>query len=730
MGPQSSEHRGISLAEPFQIRRTLSSSSEFSDPGGGGGENDTAAEQQQVASNKPPSATRNVSSSSSGITVPAFLQPLLGLEFVPYLPSDEKKSRLEQNNHNATTSSSDDDYYDELVLLRTPTTTNGAARGSTEEEYDDTEAELDDMDQHSNGEEEEECLNEISQELGSTAPNTGQRKKFFHRTRENRPIRKAIGKTFSAIKNGRMKHRDGSMEDGTDRTSPRRRRTLVGVKDKFGSFSDAASSATPASSTDRHLQWTSINEQLQGLRSLEERAHTVSRRAAVIEGQITTLAAEASELQQALAKVLDKLHHEEGNLESTERELQTLKDNFRDASKQLAESLESIHRGMPLASNPPSSLPSPKTSSVESEEELQAETIDKALLTRRRSYTEDGRHERHLSAKELRCESFDLLPELHAPMANRRRANTDPQPPTTLPASTSFMRVNDLELDSSSCASTASLRALDDALEKRLVEGTSEDLFSLDENVALILCGLAELGLQVSTDESNRFSPTGDTQRVLQSKKCLHQDGLADWPFYPWHVAKDKDILVWTGGVDHKGFGHDWPVVKARCIVRTSPRNLLDFLMDSSQLKKYNKMSQGREDVFVLQEGVDTRPENSVYGFAGDARIMRALNKPKLLPKTIEMLSLWYTKPVPHAPNAYMTVSRSVWENATGTPKHSNRIRSEMLLGVNLLRPCADGCELTTITHVFAPGVPEVMAKRMAPQSAANMMREIQNIFS
>lgn len=135
--------------------------------------------------------------------------------------------------------------------------------------------------------------------------------------------------------------------------------------------------------------------------------------------------------------------------------------------------------------------------------------------------------------------------------------------------------------------------------------------------------------------------------------------------------------------------------------------------MDSEQLKRYNKMSQGRENVYVLQEGVDTPAEKSAFGLPGDVRIMRALNKPKLLPKTIEMLSLWYTKPVPDAPDAYMTVSRSVWENSTGTPKNNNnRIRSEMLLGVNLVRPCPEGCEFTTITHVFTPGVPEIMAKR------------------
>jgi hypothetical protein len=264
------------------------------------------------------------------------------------------------------------------------------------------------------------------------------------------------------------------------------------------------------------------------------------------------------------------------------------------------------------------------------------------------------------------------------------------------------------------------------------INSKDDDLFLLDENLPIILSRLTDLGLQMSTDESDRFTPVSDTSRIIQQKKSLTHKPLDGWPYSPWHVAKDKDILVWTGGVPHKGFGHDWPVVKARCIVRTSPRELLDFLLDSSQLKRYNKMSQGREDVLVLQDGVDTCAEDSLYGFPGDARIMRSLNKPKLLPKVIEMLSLWYSRILPYAsPNAYMTVSRSVWENATGTPqKNNHRLRSEMLLGVNLLRPCPEGCELTTITHVFAPGVPEMMAKRVAPQSAANMMREIQNIFS
>ena len=74
----------------------------------------------------------------------------------------------------------------------------------------------------------------------------------------------------------------------------------------------------------------------------------------------------------------------------------------------------------------------------------------------------------------------------------------------------------------------------------------------------------------------------------------------------------------------------------------------------------------------------------SLFGFLGDARIMRALNKPKLLPKVIEMLALLHTQTIPDASDSYMTVSHSIWENTRGTPKHSNQLCSEMLLGVNL----------------------------------------------
>ena len=95
---------------------------------------------------------------SEGIFIPSLLQPLLGLDFVPHLPSPEKVSFPKHHNND------EDDVNDELFLLCIPIQTNihassslasqTAARGTRpteimvdQEDYDDAEAEMDDIDQ-------------------------------------------------------------------------------------------------------------------------------------------------------------------------------------------------------------------------------------------------------------------------------------------------------------------------------------------------------------------------------------------------------------------------------------------------------------------------------------------------------------------------------------------------------------------------------------------------------
>ena len=197
-------------------------------------------------------------------------------------------------------------------------------------------------------------------------------------------------------------------------------------------------------------------------------------------------------------------------------------------------------------------------------------------------------------------------------------------------------------------------------------------------------------------------------------------------------TLRDGDVLIWTGDVRHDGLGSDWPVCKARGLVNTSPRQLLEYLMDSSKIKEYNKMSQGREDLYKIQEGIDVKASESAYGINGDCKIVKAINKPRFIPITIEMISLMHCQELSNIPGTYMMVYRSAFEDTTSTRDVTPVIRSEMLLGVVLVRPYNKEhtvCEMTSITHMYSPGVPEIIARRAAPSSAMNLIKDLQGIF-
>ena len=323
--------------------------------------------------------------------------------------------------------------------------------------------------------------------------------------------------------------------------------------------------------------------------------------------------------------------------------------------------------------------------------------------------------------------SLDDDPVLNPKMANvdsthsapvRRRAESAP---VALRTSSSFIRVHDLELENSSLSETSSSQ-----------RGDAKDMFFLDNDVNTVLQALAKFGYDLATDESKRFVPALNTEKLL-SQYTIKVD--PSWPLQPWQAAHGKDVLVWTGCVDHNGHGCDLPVIKSRAIIPTTPRQVLELVMDSSRATEYNKMSQGRKDVIVLQKGIDTSAEESDYGIAGEAKIIKSLNKPPLIRRSIEMLSLIYARPLENA-DGYLAVNRSVWEDSSATPKTSkDTVRSEILLGVNIFRPVQGPnkeqyCELTTITHAHTSVVPDALARKMGPTQAATFMRDLQMIFS
>jgi hypothetical protein len=301
----------------------------------------------------------------------------------------------------------------------------------------------------------------------------------------------------------------------------------------------------------------------------------------------------------------------------------------------------------------------------------------------------------------------------HAPLA-----------PTPIHRVASFIRVHDLNMGDNSNSSVSDVS----------LGSNVEDLFYIDNDVTSVLSALAQFGHAMATDESERFTPALHTQKLLSQSNSIEPD--PSWHIQPWHAAFGKHILVWTGNVGHNGHGCDLPVIKARGIIFTAPRNVVELLMDSSRVGEYNKMSQGRRDVLYLQKGIDTTAEESEYGIPGEAKIVQSVNKPPLIRRKIEMLSLIYARKLKEA-DGYLLVSRSVWEDGRASrPESLDTVRSEILLGVNIFRPVVgpEGrqyCEMTTITHTHTFGVvPDVLLRKMGPSQAAKFLEEMQCLFS
>jgi hypothetical protein len=639
---------------------------------------DPWAERRQTSS--PPIPEVTGAKTARGIQVPSFLQPLLGLDFVPYLPKDEEilppedealsERDLEALDLIRSVSVSDKDIFDSspepipLGPARRPRSNTDPATTIPTEAVESEEAPTSSSKRRTRG-----------RSVGASLV------KFVKSKRQALPSPRQKAKSLNRLKSSQQGE---SCPPTISEASPKKDNSV----------------------RNGQLDWVATQQQKlvthqAEMNQVQNETRAMQDRTMDIENRVIEVQEEIFQLQQALERSQQQLRSELNNLGNARTDLCQLEHTALQAAENVVNTIREMKLGLERPMRPPPL--SPVGDDVASEPPKVTPKIANHGIF------------------------LDVPQSIETPQPLRRRAATAPS------RSSSFMRIHDLEIDTQDLGSSQQETA--SSISSSSVPPTNKsagEFFFIDHDVTNILDNLSRLGYDVATDESDRFTPTSPTERILASYGPS-ASSLNDWPVRPWKAAQGNDVLVWTGGVEHNGFGSDWPVVKARGIVQTSPLELLEFLLDSSKIKLYNKISQGREDLLVIQKGVHTTAAESDLGFSGAAKLIKSLNKPRLLPKTIEMLSLMHSQPLANAPGSYMTVSRSVFEDDSGEHKITRRtIRSEMMLGVILIRPVdADHkvSELTYIAHVYSPGVPEMLAKRAAPNSAASMIKDVQGIF-
>eukprot|EP00934_Nitzschia_sp_Nitz4_P006238 Nitzschia sp. Nitz4//scaffold25_size161228//34569//36521//NITZ4_002419-RA/size161228-processed-gene-0.40-mRNA-1//1//CDS//3329544553//6228//frame0 len=621
-----------------------------------------------------------------GIAVPVVLQPLLGLDFVPYLPraeTEETASIIDESGRLT------EDELEELnLVVPQDSVQSGSSRDSPASEPD-----LSSISQFHTLE--PLVTGEPSQSLQNPVGQSNVRRRW-----------KPRGNIISKVR-GKLESRRSARKENRRRTS-----SWASGDTSSPNSGEPKPSSDPQHSMDASMQWLQeqqlVLERHQiNLQQVQSEAHAMEERAKEIQKRMGQTQTEVQNLQKALAIAQQRLRDDLVDFQQAQTKLARLESAAVKAQKVVLESLGN----------------------------LQHQPV------RPRAFS--GTQRQHSDVIELNLDGTPITTSPDAPLqiANHKAIlrNSMTTPITPAVRVDSFMRVHDLNLPSnpdSDLIPSVSASCSDLTHASTTTSSQNGDFLLVGTNLTPILKNLTELGYNIAVDESKRFVPTRDTEKLLSkySKGNQNDNVLGDWPIRDWQLAHDTDVLVWTGETGTPGFGSDWPVIKARGLVQTSPRELVQFMMDSSRIKEYSKMSAGREDLLRIQCGLDTLAHESAFGFPGDCKIVRALNRPRFLPTTIETMSLSYSKPIETSPGSYITVIRSVFEDDSGEHKSpsANTVRSEMLLGVLLFRPANANetvCEFTTITHVYSPGVPEMIARRVAPGSAYNMMKDVQAVF-
>lgn len=247
---------------------------------------------------------------------------------------------------------------------------------------------------------------------------------------------------------------------------------------------------------------------------------------------------------------------------------------------------------------------------------------------------------------------------------------------------------------------------------------------------------LSEAGLQLCESGTHPhlvWKPDKKTEQILNEHG---ENDSASLTHALRTILPSDTILVWTAKFNPStnAYGADLPIIRTRGIVSgMSPKDIASLIMDSSRVKSYNKMSLGRTDNVLFQQGID-----SIEGEFGDgeSKIVVNLTKPPLVKKLMEFRTLMHARKLYSTEcggeDGYILVSRAVPDlknqNTGDDSDTEENLRSEILMGANLLRSIPENpqsSDLTSVTHVNSPLVHPMVAKKVGMKGAIDFFNDV-----
>ncbi len=205
----------------------------------------------------------------------------------------------------------------------------------------------------------------------------------------------------------------------------------------------------------------------------------------------------------------------------------------------------------------------------------------------------------------------------------------------------------------------------------------------------------------------------------------------------------EKELLLWSGKVDADIYGKKIPMLKVRGIVDgVSPLKLLEIFIDSTKVNMYNKYSQGRKDLHLMQEE-GNKNENENKGFfrlgpQGLTKIVQNETKVPLSNKIISVTSLLHARNLDNGnDDGFIIVSRSLdikklsGNNGNKHAYAKQGSKNEIIWGVNVLRKVpghSNKVDVTNLSQMNSASVPGFLADKVS--MSIHYLRAISSIVS
>lgn len=224
---------------------------------------------------------------------------------------------------------------------------------------------------------------------------------------------------------------------------------------------------------------------------------------------------------------------------------------------------------------------------------------------------------------------------------------------------------------------------------------------------ALDMSSVVINGRSSKTSSIVEWKPEGKTGRYLEQ--------MAQKSEQEFYEELQHHVLFWCGTIRGQNFfGSEVPLFLARGVVKRSPLEFVNLLWNSDRTSEYNDYNLGRSDALIITDNITS-------GGSDGTKVVKSNTKVPFTRMTLKLSTVMHASKLDNE-EGYIIICRtlntgSAGHQACGASKNIEpNSKSEILMGVNIMRPVPGKpnlTDLTSMSHVSSSMVPQFLSARI-----------------